>query len=141
MTNPVACAFNPQELRCTGTNRMNCLNSEELKAVEHVHTGPETPQGNTLPGISVGTQGQLEFAAGAGKRRHGLVCFDLSVGLGPSWNWTAFDFDKDITTMDQRLGLWLNATDPDIVKFRQMEHKLLLSHDGPIPGGSAGHSR
>ena len=131
---PAACAFDPQTLRCTETNQTNCLSPKELNIVEHVHAGPKTPQGKLIyPGLAWGSEAGWNLPAAQGNGDTVPFASIFRWVWGPSWNWTAFDFNGDIATMDQRLGPWLNATNPDLAKFRQLRHKLILYHGWADP--------
>jgi len=132
--NPAACVFDPELLRCTKANEENCLSSEDLNIIKRVHAGPKTPSGRQIyPGLAWGSEAgwNLPPAQKNGQTVPFASIFRWVWGL--SWKWTSFDFDGDVVTLDQRLGPWLNATDPDLAKFRQLGHKMLLYHGWADP--------
>jgi hypothetical protein len=45
---PRACAFDPASIRCTETDRPNCLSDEQVKVVREEYRGPHDAQGRNL---------------------------------------------------------------------------------------------
>jgi feruloyl esterase len=46
----------------------------------------------------------------------------------PDWDWRAFNVDRDMTVVDERLGPVLNAIEPDLSAFKARSGKLILFH-------------
>ena len=54
----------------------------------------------------------------------------------PSWDFRTFDWDHDMKAADDKMAQILNATDPDLTKFKKRGGKLILYHgwnDSGIP--------
>jgi len=45
----------------------------------------------------------------------------------PNWDWTKFDIDRDVKFVDEKTG-FVNATDPDLSKFKARGGKILMYH-------------
>ncbi len=134
VTNPATCAFDPLVLRCTQGVSTNCFSSVEIEAVRHVYEGPKTSQGEMIyPGLASGSDANWYLPLAQDEAGEVPFASIFRWVFGPSWRWTDFDFDTDVTTVDQRLGPWLNATDTDLTTFQQMGHKLLLYHGWADP--------
>jgi feruloyl esterase len=58
------------------------------------------------------------------------------------WDFRKFDFGHDLATAREKLGRTMDATDPDLSKFRQRGGKLIQYHgllDGSIPPAMSTH--
>lgn len=134
VTNPATCAFDPLVLRCTQGVSTNCFSSVEIEAVRHVYEGPKTSQGEMIyPGLASGSDANWYLPLAQDEAGEVPFASIFRWVFGPSWRWTDFDFDTDVTTVDQRLGPWLNATDTDLTTFQQMGLSCCSTTDGPIP--------
>jgi feruloyl esterase len=54
--------------------------------------------------------------------------FGRSVFGKTTWDWRAFDFDKDVALTTQKTGEILNAINPNLSRFRSQGGKLVLYH-------------
>jgi feruloyl esterase len=52
----------------------------------------------------------------------------LLLTFGAKWDWRAFDFNRDVATVDALLAADVNATDPDLQAFKAHGHKLIVHH-------------
>jgi feruloyl esterase len=145
--NPGMCKFDPAVLLCKGEESGNsCLTEQQLTALKKIYAGPRTSAGEQImPGYSPGgeaepggwaawiTGGQPQQAAMFG---FGTQFFKNMVFSDPAWDFKTFNPDRDMKVADQKAAAALNATDPDLKKFKARGGKLILYHgwsDAAIP--------
>ncbi|HET7594975.1 MAG TPA: tannase/feruloyl esterase family alpha/beta hydrolase, partial [Stellaceae bacterium] len=132
LNDPRDCHFDPKALQCTGADAPTCLTAAQVQAAEAMYDGPRNPRNNHLiyPGWPRGSEGIpviwpfLEGLLSPEPAFDGLFKWVF----GPSWDWRTFDFDRDMATVDTVLGPILNATDPDLGRFKAHGGKLILYH-------------
>ena len=132
LNDPRDCHFDPKALQCTGADAPTCLTAAQVQAAAAMYDGPRNPRNNHLiyPGWPRGSEGIpviwpfLEGLLSPEPAFDGLFKWVF----GPSWDWRTFDFDRDMATVDTVLGPILNATDPDLGRFKAHGGKLILYH-------------
>ncbi len=144
--NPARCLMNSSALLCQGTESDHCLTAPQVQALKVLYGGTKDSKGTLLfPGYSPGGEADpagwgpwitgpapdksLLYAFGTGFFRNML--FDDS-----SWDYKRFNVDEDVAKADIKMGPILNATNPDLSKFRERGGKLILYHgwsDAAIP--------
>ncbi len=135
LQDPRRCKFNPQVLLCSGTSTSNCLTAAQLDGLMKVYAGPRNPgNGDVIfPGLAPGGElawagwltgtslNVLHFLAGNGAFRD-LMFED------PKWDWTTFDFDRNLAVAAAKVVGIINNTNPDLRAFRALGHKLIQYH-------------
>lgn len=146
LENPAACAFDPAQLQCTGGDRKDCLNAEEVTALRKIYEGPRLSDGTQVyAGMPPGGEGlennwdtwitkeesmQANFA---------LETFRWMVHRDPQWDLSRFDIDRDYPLAKERMAPMMNSDDPDLSAFVERGGRLLLYHgwnDAAIPAGA-----
>ena len=145
---PRRCRFRPKTLRCTGPETDACLTDAQVVGLQKVYAGPRTSKGKRIyPGYPPGGElpvrtdpgpaGEPSFGGwetwivGTGLAfPHALqdTFFKFLVFEDPAWDWRTLDFDRDVKLADTKLAAVLNATDPDLRRFRDRGGKLLVFH-------------
>lgn len=138
LADPRSCHWDPGQLACSSTVTTNCLSPDQVQALRLYYDGPRDPRTGALiyPGAMRGSESGSEFdlAALEGQTFAGYAppgpLFD---GLfywvfGADWNWQTFDFDRDVTTVDNDLGPILNANSIDLHAFRAHGGKFIGHH-------------
>lgn len=103
------------------------LSQTQLSALKAVYTGPVNPY----------TGERIYNGMPAGSEIYGCGIDDCQQQESPHFylfNWafgaeydgTAFDFDKDLETLNQKLAADLNANNPDLSAFKQHSGKLIM---------------
>jgi feruloyl esterase len=131
--NPAACRFDPSILACKAEPSDSCLTPDQIAAAKLVHDGIRNPHTHQLifPGYPVGSEAYAETpAAGwgsmvSGREPRRVQLLQNFVFDNPNWDWHTFDFDRDVTFADQRVG-YIAATSNDLSSFSKHGGKLLM---------------
>lgn len=146
LNDPRRCHFNPQKLLCRGPDSAACLTAPQVAALKKIYAGPSNHEGRNifpgfLPGAELGPNGWGPWITGRAPRKSldfafGTQFFTNMMYNNPSWDFHTLNFDADIRSTDRKMGPLLNATSPDLTKFKQRGGKLILYHgwnDPAIP--------
>jgi hypothetical protein len=140
VSNPRACRVDPAVLACKGADSSDCLTSGQLDTLTALYAGPKNPRtGEQIyPGLVPSGAEALPanwplWIWGTGPGRSVQVGFGGSyfrdlVFEQPAWDIRAIDFDRDVRTSDRKVGVVLDATNPDLRSFRAHGGKLLQYH-------------
>jgi hypothetical protein len=140
--NPAVCHFDPETTECkAAAEGPDCLTAAQVAAVKKLYDGPKNPRtgAQIYPGFPPGTEAVpanwLVWVTGTGAAdrlplswQFGNSYFGDIVFSNPQWDFKTFDFDKDAALNDQKFAGLLNATDPDLSKFRARGGKLIQYH-------------
>ena len=128
LSNPIDFQWDPRALLCKAGDALDCLTQEQISTVRDIYGGPTNPvtRKPIYPGLLRGSEFDWSYLM----RASGDPRFDslFKWTFGASWNWRTFDFNRDVTAVDARLGPVLNATDPDLRAFKARGHKLVVYH-------------
>ena len=146
LDDPTKCSFDPAVLMCKGPETDECLTEKQIAALKKIYAGPRnargqqiipgfTPGGETGPG---GWTGWITGAAPAGSAQYFFAtqAFKYMVYADPNWDLKSFDLERDGKLADEKLGPFLNATNPDLKAFSSRGGKLILYHgwnDAALP--------
>ncbi|MPY53205.1 tannase/feruloyl esterase family alpha/beta hydrolase [Streptomyces acidicola] len=138
LTDPRSCSFDPASLRCSSGDGPDCLTDPQIRAARKMYAGARDPRtGEQIyPGWPVGSEAPVVNAAGQvlsgwsgywGTTAPARANFwRYWVFDDPDWNWWTFDYHRDIRFARQKLGPVIDATDPDLRRFRNGGGKLLM---------------
>jgi hypothetical protein len=148
--NPLSCRFDPAVLLCKGEESDACLTAQQLTALKTIYGGLKNSKGKLLmPGLSPGGEaepgGWASWVTGSAPQKsdmfaYGTQFFSNILFGKPDWEFRTFDADRDVKTADEKVGRYLNATDPDLTAFQKRGGKLILYHgwaDAAIPAVNA----
>jgi hypothetical protein len=133
---PRTCSFAPEELRCAGRKRDNCLSLVQVEAVKKIYAGASSSKGESLymPGALKGSeQTWLDwFSTLFTTNPRGTYNFvrqefryaAFQPDPGPGWKPEDFDFDRDYKRFGVTEGLSA-AVNPDLRRFKAAGGKLL----------------
>lgn len=133
MEDPRACTsdrFDVASLQCTGASGedpASCLTPAQVDVARKIYAGPKNPRtgAQIYPGYPVGSEaGWPGYWGGAEPVRADY--WRLWVFENPQWNWWSFDFDRDLTYADARLGALVDQTNPDISAFKAAGGKAIV---------------
>jgi len=146
LNDPRQCHFNPQTLLCKGSDSTSCLTAPEVTALKKIYAGPSNSNGQSvfpgfLPGAELGPNGWAPWITGTAPRKSldyafGTQFFSNMMFNNPSWKFQTLNYNGDLRLTDQKMGPILNATNPDLTKFKKLGGKLILYHgwnDPAIP--------
>lgn len=144
LQNPLACHFEPASLTCpVGTDNNSCLTPKQVTAVEKIWSGVTNSAGELIyPGLVPGGEatrgGWGTWVTGREPYqslhwRGGEGFFRWFVFDDPDWDFTTFDFDKDLEYALEKVGPAVDSDDPDLRPFRDNGAKLIVYHGWSDP--------
>jgi feruloyl esterase len=124
LNNPEQCTFDVSTLLCKGAESNECLTQPQLKAVEMFYGGLKNKKGEVIfAGQALGNP------VTPMRSNQNITNITDTVRIwafqNASYDWHDFDLDRDMPIIDQRIG-FVDATDPDLKKFKAHGGKLLL---------------
>jgi feruloyl esterase len=132
LNDPRQCTVNFAALRCTaGQSGSACLTEPQLKTVATFYTGVKNSKGEL---IFSGAPLSRPMVSSSTNPNGPDGLFDLvriardDEGL----DWKTFDVNRDVPLLDQKLG-FVDATNPDLSKFKARGGKLLMYHGWADP--------
>ncbi|HET8698056.1 MAG TPA: tannase/feruloyl esterase family alpha/beta hydrolase [Gammaproteobacteria bacterium] len=143
LLDPRTCHFQPKTLECNGSQTQSCLAPAKVHALEMIYAGAKNPRTGVqiYPGLEPGGEGPQPGNPGWGMIMNGQGPFNIDTAVlggmafrNPQWDWRTFDFDKDVTIVDNKLYGVLNAVDPDLRDFKNHGGKLVIYHGWADPG-------
>ena len=140
---PTRCHFNPSTLLCKDSESDACLTQPQVTALEKIYSGPKNSRGEQVfpgfsPGGEVGFNGWGGWISGAGPGKSlqymfGMGFFQDMLFNDPAWDFHKFNVDHDTKSADDSLARALNATDPDLKRFKDRGGKLIIYHGWSDP--------
>ncbi len=135
---PSHCHFNPSVLQCAGAEADTCLSAPQVIALKKVYAGGHVSSGKALfPGYAPGGEaesgGWQLWITGAAPEQSLMFAFATQffknmVFDNAAWDYHMFNVDRDTKIADERMARILNATSPDLSRFRARGGKLILYH-------------
>lgn len=141
LNDPRSCVFDPATLLCRNTDSENCLTAAQLESIKRMYAPARTKSGSVVfPGKDFGSEtGWTAIAGGAQPANVSLGSFQVAY-KNANWNWKAFDLDRDLKVVDERVGAMVNAVNPDLSRFKARGGKLILFHGWNDTAISAGNT-
>jgi feruloyl esterase len=134
VSDPPRCAFDPSTLLCHDTDTESCLTQPQLDAVKQFYAGVKTTTGEAVyPGSSFGVESAIRTLGGGAPSDLQTNVFRYLAHQDPKWDVLSFDLDKDLSLGLQRAGV-LEASDPNLARFKARGGKLILFHGWADPG-------
>ncbi len=143
LSDPASCHFDPAVLLCKAGDSAKCLTTPQVAAVRKLYAGPHNAKGEQIfpgfaPGGEDGPGGWKVWITGSARGKalqvpFGNGFFSNMVYADPAWDFRKFDFDTGLKFADQTESAALNATSPDLKKFRQRGGKLIVYHGWSDP--------
>jgi feruloyl esterase len=140
---PDKCSFKPASMLCKDGESDTCLTEPQVKAMEVLLGGLRSSKGVAFPGYVVGGMpggnGWQTWIFG-GMRGTSLMYafgngyFKNMLFEDAKWDYKSYQPDRDIKVADDKTAQILNATDPDLGKFRARGGKLIIYHGWSDPG-------
>ena len=128
---PSRCHFDPAGLQCQGAETDACLTAPQVTALKKLYAGGVFP--GYEPGGEAEPGGWLTWITGPAPEKSLMFAFGTqfykNMMFGDAaWDYHAFDAGRDTKATDEKLAGILNATDPDLSRFRARGGKLILYH-------------
>jgi hypothetical protein len=134
---PSRCHFDPSGLLCQGADADSCLTAPQLAALKKLYAGGHNAHGQIFPGYSPGGEAEMGgwnvWITGPVPERSAMYAFSTQffknmVYDNAAWDYRTFDADRDTKAAEDKQTGNLNATDPDLSRFRARGGKLILYH-------------
>jgi feruloyl esterase len=135
---PSRCHFDPAPLECQGAETDACLTAPQVTALKKLYAGGQLAGGKRLfPGYAPGSEaapgGWALWITGPAPERSLMFAFGTqffkNMMFGdPAWDYRTFDADRDTKAADEKMAPILNATNPDLSRFRARGGRLILYH-------------
>ncbi len=138
ISEPMQCHFDPAALKCTGPESDSCLTEPQMTALNKIYAGPQSSTGKRIfpgyvPGGELGPGGWATWITGPAPGQSlqfafGTNFFGDMVFEDAGWDFRKFTLDEDTKLADEKLAGILNATNPDLQRFRKRGGKLIMYH-------------
>jgi feruloyl esterase len=138
LNDPRQCRFDPASLRCKGSNSDKCLTGAQAQALEELYRGAYDSRGGEiypglLPGAELGDGGWKIWITGDKPGKS--LMFDFGNGFFSNmvynkrrWNYKTANLDQAVKAADAKTAAVLNATDPNLARFKTHGGKLIIYH-------------
>ena len=125
LNNPKQCTFDFSTLACKGSaaGTAQCLTAPQVKAVEMFYGGVKNSKGELI--FAGQTLGNPLTPQRSNQDINVTDTVRIWAFQDPKYDWHTFDLDRDMPIIDQKIG-FVDATDPDLKKFKAHGGKLLL---------------
>jgi hypothetical protein len=140
VNDPRKCHFDPAMLLCKAGDNDSCLTAPQVAALKAVYAGPSNPRtgkqiiaGYEPSGENVGgficyivDCGIGGTGPGSSAQYYFQNLYDSTLVFGPKFDYTKFDFDKDVATMHRVLDpVPFDATSTDLSGLQKRGRKLI----------------
>lgn len=135
IADPAQCHFDPSVLLCKDQESSDCLTQPQLDELKTLYAGPKDSSGNPIfPGFSPGDETSWkEWVVGEAPGASAGVQyvqgdFRYIVTGDPRWNLLTANPDESLHLSVQKTAGDLDATNPDLSRFRAHGGRLILYH-------------
>ncbi len=134
---PSKCHYDPAAIECKGPETDSCLTTPQVAALKKLYAGGSTSHGKLFPGYSPGGEAEMGgwgvWITGPAPDKSLMYAFGTQfyknmVLDNASWDYHTFQTDRDTKASDDKESRNMNATDPDLSKFKARGGKLILYH-------------
>lgn len=123
LNNPQQCRFDFTSLLCKGADSNQCLTPAQLQAVEVFYGGLKNKKGELI--FAGQALGNPLTPLRSSSDINVIDTVRIWAFQDPNYDWRTFDLDRDMPIIDRKIG-FVDATDPDLQKFKAHGGKLLL---------------
>jgi feruloyl esterase len=130
LNEPRTCKFDPATLLCKAGDAETCLTSAQLESVKRMYSPARTKSGELVfPGKDPGSETGWNVINGSAQVPPGVSIGSFQVAYDNlNWDWRTFDLDRDLKVVDEKVGVIINAINPDLSAFKARGGKLILYH-------------
>jgi hypothetical protein len=150
LPDPSQCRFDPSVLICKGVESDSCLTGPQVTTLKKIYSGPQNAAGQQLfPGFQPGSEADWNVWITGSGPNPGEGSLQLAFGRGffgdmvfgkPDWDIRSMNFDNDLKLAVAKTAQTVDATDPDLGRFKAAGGKLIQYHgwyDSAIPAASS----
>lgn len=140
LENPLQCAFDPSELKCSGAEGAGCLTESELLAFRTVYGGLRSQSGEQIfSGPALGTEAAPDWDAWIDSPQNTMIgeeFYRWMVYDDPAFKIENYNFHRDYAVARERLAPSLNAS-ADLTAFTRRGGKLIIYQGWADPAVTA----
>jgi len=127
---PTKCHFDPKVLQCKTGDPSDCLTEAQVDTASKLYGPATTARGmKFFPGLEPGSELVWGFLIGGPEpSRIGSDYYTYIIHKDPHWNPRTMDFDREVPEADKFDDGMINATEPDLTKFKERGGKLIMYH-------------
>lgn len=147
LSDPAKCRFDPEVLLCKGADSADCLTQPQVQSLKRYYAGGVDDHGKSLfPGFAMGDEeGWKDWVVGTGPGTGSGIqyvksYFRYMVTADPEWNVLTADVDASLREAIKKTSTELDATNPDLSRFRARGGKLIMYHGWNDPAISPWNS-
>jgi feruloyl esterase len=135
ISQPRACKFDPAVLACKAGDGLDCLTAAQVENARSAYAPVTTKSGALVyPGRSPGFETGWRIPTPGAALNPLFGDMPRFVGRqDPNWDPMTFDLETDLALALKNAG-FIEASDPDLAKFKARGGKLLLYHGWADPG-------
>ena len=137
VNDPRSCKFDPGVLACKAGDAEDCLTPGQVETARQIYLPVKTKSGSVVyPGRSPGVESGYAARIPVPGKPMNPLWSDMPRFVGhrdANWDVMSFDLDKDLA-LTLKNASFVEASDPDLSKFKARGGKLLLWHGWADPG-------
>jgi hypothetical protein len=147
LADPRKCRFDPATMLCKSGDSNDCLTAPQITTLKKLYSGAHDAHGHPvfpgyLPGAEDGPGGWSLWITGAGPGRGLLFAFGNGffsnmVYKKADWTYKGANLGNALKAADEKAARVMNATNPNLSRFRARGGKLILYHGWNDPAISA----
>jgi feruloyl esterase len=146
LNDPRECHFDPAVLTCKAADNDQCLTPPQVTALKKLYEGAHDSRGQIfpgfLPGAETGEGGWSVWITGTSPGHALLFAFGNGYFANmiydkADWDYKTADLSQATKASDEKGARVLNATDPDLSRFKNSGGKLIIYHGWDDPAISA----
>ena len=137
INDPRSCKFDPGTLVCRAGDAVDCLTPGQVESARQLYSAVKTKSGEVVyPGRSAGVESGWAARIPVPGKPVNPLWGDMPRFVGhrdANWDPMSFDLDKDLALVLKN-GSFIEASDPNLSRFKARGGKLLLWHGWADPG-------
>jgi hypothetical protein len=130
ISDPAKCHFDPEVLLCKGQDSLDCLTRPQVESLKTFYAGTSLFPGYTM-GDEAGAWGAWVLGhspGGASGTAYVQDYFRYMVTGDPKWNALTADVTQSLQQAEKQTAKDLDATNPDLSRFKARGGKLIMYH-------------
>ena len=148
ISDPAKCHFDPAVLLCKGADSLECLTQQQVNSLKKYYSGGDDGHERSIfPGFTMGDEASAwrDWVLGQGPGSgSGLQYvqnyFRYMVTDDPKWNILTANVDASLERATEKTAIDLDATNPDLSRFKARGGKLIVYHGWSDPAISPWNS-